>query len=152
MRWHHDQAVGMSFLLIGKPAEGSNESLRQVAREIVQSQAFEAGRMAEMLREMEAPVANETGTAMEWMGMPVPVAQMPGMASPADVAALQAADGRAADELFIRLMTAHHDGGLHMAEDALRRVSSTKVRAFAAGIVDGQTKEIRELRAIGAKL
>jgi uncharacterized protein (DUF305 family) len=152
MRYHHEQAVGMSLMLLGKPAEGANPSVRQAAREIVQSQAFEGGRMAEMLRGFGAPVANEGDTAMRWMGMAVPLDEMPGMATADETAELSAALGRAADLLFIRLMIAHHEGGLHMAEDAQARARDDKVERFAAGIIDGQTKEIAELRAIAAKL
>lgn len=152
MRYHHEQAVGMSFILLGKPAEGSNPSVRQVAREIIQSQAFEGGRMAELLRSFGAPVANEGDTAMRWMGMSVPLNEMPGMATSEQTAALSAAQGAAADRLFVELMIAHHEGGLHMAEDAEVRARDEKVKAFARGIVNGQGKEIAELRAIQAKL
>lgn len=152
MRYHHEQAVGMSFMLLGKPADGSNASVRQVAREIIQSQAFEGGRMAELLRSFGAAVANEGDTAMGWMGMPVPLGEMPGMATPDQTAQLSEAQGAAADRLFVRLMVAHHQGGIHMAEDAQLRASDDKVKAFARGVVDGQTKEIAELQAIAAKL
>lgn len=152
MRYHHEQAVGMSLMLVGKPADGADPTVRQVAREIIQSQAFEGGRMAEMLRSFGAAVANEGDTAMVWMGMPVPLGEMPGMATSDETAELSTAQGRAADEVFIRLMVAHHEGGLHMAEDAQARASNDRVKAFAAGIVNGQTKEIAELRAIAAKL
>ncbi len=152
MRYHHEQAVGMSLMLLGKPADGASPSVRQAAREIVQSQAFEGGRMAEMLRSFGAAVANEGDTAMGWMGMAVPLDEMPGMATSDETAELSVAQGRAADLVFIRLMIAHHEGGLHMAEDAQARASDDTVKRFAAGIVDGQTKEIAELRTIAAKL
>lgn len=152
MRYHHEQAVGMSLMLLGKPADGSSPTVRQVAREIVQSQAFEGGRMAEMLRSFGAPVANEGDTAMRWMGMAVPLGEMPGMATPDQTAELSSAQGRAADLLFIRLMVVHHEGGLHMAEDARARATDERVKAFAEGIINGQSKEIAELNAVSAKL
>jgi uncharacterized protein (DUF305 family) len=152
MRFHHEQAVGMSLMLLDKPEATGDRTVRSIAREIVQSQAFEGGRMGEMLMQFGVPVANEGDTAMEWMGMRVPLGEMPGMASPDDTAALQRATGAEADRLFVRLMITHHDGGVHMAEAAMRGARRTEVRALATAIVTSQRAEIRELRALADRL
>src|SRR5262249_721199 len=115
MRWHHDQAVQMGLIMLDKPPTAQDKVVRQLAREIVQSQQFETGVMAGQLRAWGQPEANESGTGMAWMGQPVPIDRMPGMASEAELQQLRDATGRAADILFLQLMTAHHEGGLHMA-------------------------------------
>ena len=152
MRFHHEQAVGMSLMLLDKAQSTGNPTVRTIAREVIQSQAFEGGRMAEMLSGFGTAVANENETAMEWMTMPVPIGEMPGMANEDETAALAAATGTAADRTFVRLMIAHHEGGVHMAQYATTHARTATVRAFAASIVNGQRSEINELRAIAAKL
>lgn len=80
------------------------------------------------------------------MGHPVPMAQMPGMASSEEIAAFAAASGRDADAMFIRLMTEHHRGGLHMAERAWRHAEIDHVRELAERIAKLQRIEIRDLQ------
>lgn len=83
---------------------------------------------------------------MAWMDHPVPVGEMPGMASPGQIAGLAGASGAEADALFIRLMTAHHDGGIHMAEHAWRHGADADVRELAESIAKLQRLEIRDLQ------
>ena len=85
---------------------------------------------------------------MAWMGMPTTVDQMPGMASEADLDALGATSGAAADELFVELMVDHHEGGLHMAETAAVDAEDARVRSLAASIGAGQADEIGELERL----
>ncbi|CAN5553798.1 hypothetical protein BH18ACT1_BH18ACT1_07720 [soil metagenome] len=87
-------------------------------------------------------------TAMGWMGMaPVAPAEMPGMATEAELDALRQAEGRAADALFVALLSAHHAGGLHMADFAAEHAADDEVRAIAARIARNQRQEIAELEA-----
>ena len=152
MRLHHEQAVGMSLILLDKPVTTTDATVRSVAREVLQSQAFAGGRMAEMLTSFHAAVANEGETAMEWMGMPEPLGEMPGMATADETAELAAATGTDAAKVYVRLMITHHQGGVHMADYAMTHAGTATVRAFATSIVNGQRSEINELQAIAAKL
>jgi uncharacterized protein (DUF305 family) len=152
MRLHHEQAVGMSLMLLDKPVATSDATVRSIAREVLQSQAFAGGRMAEMLTSFHAAVANEGDIAMEWMAMPVPLGEMPGMATDDDTAELAATTGRDAAKVYVRLMITHHQGGVHMADYATTHAGTATVRSFAASIVNGQRSEINELQAIAAKL
>jgi uncharacterized protein (DUF305 family) len=145
MRWHHDQAVRMAFLMLDKPAAGQDERVRSVATDILRTQQFEAGVMAGQLRAWGQDEANTSGTGMAWMGMPIPIDRMPGMASEAEIDQLKAATGRDADLLFLRLMTAHHQGGLHMAIDAEAKADSQLARELAGAIIKSQEFEIGEL-------
>ena len=89
-------------------------------------------------------------TAMAWMGMPVDAADMPGMASEAEIAALGEARGHDADALFIPLMQEHHRGGVHMAEYAAENAESEFVRTLAERMARNQRIEINALE--GARL
>jgi uncharacterized protein (DUF305 family) len=144
MREHHEQAVAMSLMFTQLP--DTSPGLRTVARSIAVGQSIEVGRMIQMLRDLDADEANMGETSMAWMGMPSEVGQMPGMATGAELDELAATSGDAADELFVRLMTDHHQGGIHMAEYAVEHAAVSEVRAMAASIVDSQFHEIAELQ------
>jgi len=152
MRYHHDQATQMSLAYLQKPAAEQDPALRTIAAEILLEQQLEAGAMVQLLHEYGQPEANESGIGMAWMSMPVPIAQMPGMATPDNIAALKAASGRDADILFAKLMIAHHQGGLHMAEYAAGQAKEPRVRQLATSMIKGQTDEVVELEQIVARL
>ncbi len=84
------------------------------------------------------------------MNEPTPVDRMPGLASDADIDKLLASSGKEADQLFVDLMTAHHQGGIHMAQYAAAHANESEVRRFASGMVTGQTGEIDEMKALVA--
>lgn len=149
MRFHHEQAIEMSFIYLN--ADGTNGDLQTIAREIVIGQQLEIGRMIQLLRDFGKSEINETDVAMTWMGDPIPLERMPGLAIDADMDALRVAGGSAADTLFVRLMIAHHQGGIHMAEDASTDAGTSEVRRMAAGTVVGQQGEIEELQVLLAK-
>jgi uncharacterized protein (DUF305 family) len=152
MRAHHDQAVEMASIYLAKDPDATNATERQIAREIQLGQQLESGAMAQMLRDFGQAEANESGTAMGWMNEPVPVAQMPGMATDANISALDAATGTAADKLFAQLMIAHHQGGIHMADYAVIHAKTEKVRQMAQSQITGQQSDIVELQGILSKL
>ena len=74
------------------------------------------------------------------------------MASDDDLTRLQQLTGRDADALFLQLMIAHHEGGLHMASDAASRASTSAVRDLAASMLKAQDYEVGELRAAQQRL
>lgn len=86
------------------------------------------------------------------MGHGFPVEAMPGMAPEEDVLRINELDGRPADELFIRLMIAHHRGGIAMADYAVKHGRDSRVKELAALISRYQAVEIRELEAVRTKL
>lgn len=147
MRVHHQQAVEMALLEL---ANGENAVVQSFAREVLLRQEFELGLMAAELDDWGIePTTPET--AMGWMGMPVPVEEMPGIASDEQMAALRAARGEDADALFLELMAEHHRGGIHMAEHAAANASTGDVRRLGASIVRLQRAEIEEYRATAAR-
>ena len=147
MRQHHEQAVEMAFRFIIK--DDVNPTLQTVAYEIIVGQQLEIGRMIQLLREYGKAEANESGIGMSWMQQPVPLDRMPGLASEADMDSLELAAGSEAESIFSRLMIAHHQGGILMAEYARDNAGTSEVVKFATGIINGQTSEISELQRLG---
>ena len=146
MRVHHEQAVQMALIYLDRP--DTAPALQTTAREIVVGQIMEIGRMIQLLRDFGASEVNETDVAMAWMNEPVSLDRMPGLASEADIDALRRAVGAEADEVFVTLMTAHHQGGVHMAEHAAGHASVDEVRAMARSMAMVQNEEIEEMAAL----
>ncbi len=147
MRYHHDQATQMSLAYLEKPAAGQDPTVRTIAAEILLGQQLEAGAMVQLLHDYGQPDSNESGTGMAWMSMPLPIASMPGMATPEQLAALKAATGVEADRLFAQLMINHHYGGIHMAEYAAAGASESAVKILARSDIKSQQSDIDELQA-----
>jgi len=146
MHWHHDQAVQMALIYLS--ANGTDPALRQAAEEILVGQNQEIGLMIQMLRDFGKADTNETDTGMAWMGDPTPLDSMPGMATEAQLEQLGQASGAQADQLFVQLMTAHHQGGIHMADDAERHANESQVRTLARQISGSQAEEIAEMEQL----
>lgn len=146
MRAHHEQGAQMSLIFMG--LEDTSPGLRNVAGGILVGQEIEIGRMIQMLRDMGRPEAAESDEAMAWMGMATTQDRMPGMATDEQLSALADSSGPEADELFVEMMVAHHEGGIAMAETAAEDADLAKVRSFAESIIRAQQGEIAELRSL----
>lgn len=66
------------------------------------------------------------------------------MASDEEMAAFRRMSGAEADAEFLRLMGAHHQGGLHMAEEACDGANDERVVALADRMANNQQREIEE--------
>lgn len=147
MRVHHEQAFQMGMIFLGRP--DTDPRLQTVAGSIVFGQSIEIGRMIQLLRDFDAPEARDNeAPAMTWMGMSMPGDEMPGMATEQELDALGAATGPAADRLFVELMTAHHEGGIEMAEAAVELADDDEIVAFARSLADSQRDEILEMQGL----
>jgi uncharacterized protein (DUF305 family) len=155
MQAHHGQAVEMSLQIAHRT---SDPAIRRFADDIATGQQFQIGRMYGWLEVWGIP---QTGLSTDWMsgpghssagGMathaPGAMADMSGMATPEEVAELGRLKGRAADVTFLRLMIAHHEGGVRMAQAALDQTAQPQVVNLARSIVHTQTAEITELRSL----
>jgi len=143
MRYHHEQAVQMSFIYLDRPDTDVN--LTTVARDIIVSQEQEIGIMIQLLRNFGQSAINESDVAMAWMGDPMPLDDMPGLATPEQITALTRATGTEADALFAELMTAHHRAGIDMADHAAGHASTDEVRTMAIKMAAGQRDEVAEM-------
>lgn len=138
---HHDQAVEMALIELGG---GEDPTVLDFAQEVIVFQRYEIGRMDEALRDWGVGREDRGETAMAWMGMAVPAASMPGLASDDEMQALRDAEGAAADALFLELMAEHHRGGIHMADYAAANASDPGVQALAARMARNQAIEVNE--------
>ena len=91
---------------------------------------------------------NDTDLAMAWMDEAMPLDRMPGLATQTDIDAFVAARGADADVMFVRLMSAHHQGGIHMAEHAADHAANAEVRLMASQMASGQLEEIDEMERL----
>nr|WP_078908289.1 DUF305 domain-containing protein [Streptomyces vietnamensis] len=145
MSVHHQQAVEMSFIVRDRTKD---EEVRRLAYDIANTQANQRGMMLGWLDLWGLP-KNVSGVApMAWMGMgdmgsmDMDGALMPGMATNAQLDELRRASGREAEVLYLKLMTEHHRGGVHMAEGCVQKCSVDIERNLAQGMVDAQKSEM----------
>jgi uncharacterized protein (DUF305 family) len=146
---HHDQALGVAALTV---AYGENASVRTFAREVLTQQSYEVGVMTQMLAEWGFSRDERSDEAMAWMGMPVPVEQMPGLLTDEQLAAVDEARGAELDQLFLELMAEHHRGGLHMAQAGAELAGDDDVAELAARLERNQASEINEYRQTAERL
>ena len=145
MRVHHEQAIETSFRFLDRP--DTDPRLRTVAKSIIFDQGIEIGVMLQLLAEMDAPTVSADGTAMSWMGHAGDPSTMPGMATAEQLDELAAATGADADELFVELMSAHHQGGIDMATEAADPSRERRCPPFR--VVVGHQPTVRDRRAGG---
>ncbi|MEE1845808.1 DUF305 domain-containing protein [Streptomyces sp. NPDC088190] len=142
MSIHHQQAVEMSFIVRDRT---SDEAVRRLAYDIINTQANQRGMMLGWL-EMWGRAKSSDAPPMQWMGHAFTPrgdgSLMPGMATDTELDALRAAKGRAAEVLFLKLMTSHHRAGAEMAQAAADSADTEAIRNLAAGMVRGQQSEI----------
>ncbi|MEU9027596.1 DUF305 domain-containing protein [Streptomyces sp. NPDC048383] len=137
MTEHHRQALAMSALA---PDRAAADGVKRVAERIAAAQAPEIGAMDKWLTRHPAP-APAPGSHDH--------AAMPGMATPQQLEELRGAEGVDFDRLFLKLMTAHHEGALKMAGEALAQGNNVAVEEMATEVVATQSAEIHRMRAMG---
>lgn len=163
MQVHHAQAVQMALMIRDRT---DDEAVRLLAYDIATGQAGQAGQMYGLLDAWNLPQAGP-GRAMEWtrlptidgseggghdMGDATSPTEMPGMATPGQIAELDAASGDDAVRLFLTLMIAHHQGGVEMAEAVLARSDVPQIVSLAGGIERSQLAEITAMQDLLAAL
>lgn len=140
---HHFQAVQMAALVEDRT---NRQELLDVAGRITASQEDEIAFMRQWLMERgeEAP----SPTAHEAMHMSH---EMMGMATPEQMAALEAASGTEFDRMFLELMITHHQGAVTMVEHLLDQPGSAYdpvLYEFVNDVVNDQTAEIERMNAL----
>jgi uncharacterized protein (DUF305 family) len=149
MLTHHDQALGLAVLTA---AYGEDPTVRSFAIDVVAFQQYEIGVMTQMLDEWGHSRADRSDQAMAWMGMAVPVEQMPGLLTDEQLDQIGEARGSQLDRLFLEHMAEHHRGGLHMAQEGAQLAEDDDVAELAARIERNQAAEINEYREAADEL
>ncbi len=150
---HHEQAIQLGLLGVANTEE---PGVNHFAQESIVAQQWEIGYMTALLEDWGYDTGATDRDAMVWMDMPTSLAEMPGMATDEQMAAFRQMSGAEADAEFLQLMAAHHQGGLHMAEEARDRANDPRVVALAARMAKNQEREIAEYQrqadALGVEL
>ena len=132
---HHQQAVQMSDVLLGKA--GVDADVLALATKIKAEQAPEIAQMTGWLNDWAAPAP--TG-GMDGMGG--------GMMSQADMNALGSAQGRTAQTLFLQGMIRHHEGAVAMATTEVAQGKNAEAKSLAQSIVTSQQAEIDQMNQL----
>ena len=135
MKVHHAQAVAMSEIVHRR---SSDRDLSYLAFDILSTQQGQIGIMSGWL-EMYGAAQSAVGAPMTWMGHDGP---MPGMATPEQVAELNALPEAQMEQAYLRLMIEHHRGALGMAQYAAEQADSPAVARLAQKMYVGQESEI----------
>jgi uncharacterized protein (DUF305 family) len=142
---HHQQALEMASLA---PKQAANAQVKALAERIEAGQGAEISAMQSWLRKHGKTPAKHGAHG----GSSATPHTMPGMATPAQLKQLQAAQGAEFDRLFLNLMITHHHGALTMAQQALGKGGDVVVQELAKDVVISQQGEINRMRDILAGL
>jgi uncharacterized protein (DUF305 family) len=150
MAMHHLQGVQMANIARDK---STSPEIRQLAFDIESTQLEQIGRMKGWLFLWGQPEQSVDGNHMKWMessahshSEAAGEAEMPGMASSAELAKLRSLSGNELDVYFLQLMMRHHVGGAPMAEYAAKHAGENVVRVLAEGMLKSQTAEVEYMR------
>lgn len=154
---HHEQAVRMTDLA---ETRAEDPRVRSLAARIGGAQPAEIGAMRGWLSTHDLPERPEDSQASDHAGHsghgnghsghgaePRP---MPGMATPEQLAALEASGAAEFDRLFLQLMTAHHEGAVAMATDVLATGRDEQLHEMAQDVLVTQSDEIATMRGLAA--
>ncbi|PWI20976.1 DUF305 domain-containing protein [Streptomyces sp. Act143] len=130
---HHTQALEMTELV---PDRAGSGKVKKLAERIAAAQGPEIEAMESWLTSYgKDPKAGTHDHA-----------SMPGMATEAQLKKLEAAEGKAFDQLFLTLMITHHEGALTMATDVKGQGNNIRIEEMADDVVAQQTSEISRMR------
>lgn len=154
MQAHHLQAVEMSMMIRDR---AQDPEIRQLAYDVARTQQHQAGQMYGWLSVWDLPQASPQPAMARMEGSAghstshattQDAPAMSGMATSAELEALEEAEGLEAERLYLELMIPHHKAGVTMAEAALAETDYPAVRSLAQSIVASQQPEIRYLEQL----
>jgi len=143
---HHEQAVVMSDLAL---SQAGSPAVKDLATRIKAAQAPEIATMKGWLTSWGEDEAG--GHDMGSMGS-MGKGGMKGMASDEDLSALRSASGAEFDKLYLKDMTAHHEGAIDMAKAEIAKGKDPAAKTLAQQIASSQEKEVTEMRQLMATL
>jgi uncharacterized protein (DUF305 family) len=143
MMVHHSQAIVMADWA---RTRARNPSVRALAERIRVGQQPEIDAMRAMLTGWGAPAPDLTHARHE------DHTGMPGMASPAELTALERSTGTPFDKMFLRLMIRHHLGAVTMSRAVADTGQDLRTGELAQEIGITQIKEIATMRKLQSML
>ena len=133
---HHEQAVEMAQLAA---TNSEDERVIELAEGIEAAQGPEIEQMQGWLEEWGE---SEDDGGMDHGGSDT------GMMSEEDMAALESATGADFDQMFLEMMTEHHEGAIEMAETELVDGQHAEALEVAEAISSTQQAEIGEMQTL----
>jgi uncharacterized protein (DUF305 family) len=146
---HHAQAVVMSGLA---QENLTDTQVRAIASRIADEQEPEIDAMARWLEQRRQDVPPQAENPQFRAVSHAGHGQMKGMATPQQLEQLARARGVEADRLFLRLMTAHHEGALAMVLDHQKDGTDELVTQVADEIHVTQQTQINHMQGMLARL
>ncbi|MQY15824.1 hypothetical protein SRB5_60150 [Streptomyces sp. RB5] len=137
---HHRQAVRMAALAAD---HAQSAEVKALAAEIQKAQGPEIETMSGWLTAWGVEVPE--GAMDHDMGSMEHGGETRGMMNPAELEALEKAEGEAFDQAFLDLMIRHHDGAVTMARTEKSTGAYTPATELAGRIVTSQTAEIEKM-------
>ena len=140
---HHEQAIAMVALV---PTRTKTAALGLIGRRIDVSQRDEIKLMTRWLEAHHQP----TRLPMDHDNM-TSMPMMPGMLSPEEMVALDAAQGTTFDRLFLEGMIKHHQGALEMVKELFSNEGAgqnVEIFRFASEVDADQRAEIKRMQAL----
>jgi uncharacterized protein (DUF305 family) len=134
---HHQQAIDISNLAM---KSSQDAELLALAKKIATDQAAEIIQMKAWLKDANA--STDMGHTMEGMG---------GMLSDSELSKLNAATGTDFDILWLKGMTGHHDGAIHMTT-MIRDANNPDIKAFGEKVIADQSAQITQMKAMLKRL
>ena len=154
MQVHHQQALTMTALV---PDRTERADLPLFTRRMDISQEAELEQLERLLVEHQAAVERSGAehSGEHDGGHATGHADMPGMLSDAELAALEAAEGEQFDRLFLAAMTRHHNGALQMVADLLAQegtAADPRLFEFVGEVDSDQRIELDRMQRIAATM
>lgn len=143
---HHAQAITMVEAV---QARLTDTQVKSIASRIADEQGPEIGAMAKWLKDHKRDVPPQATNPK--LG-DHDHAGMPGMATDAQIAELGKVSGVEADRMFLRLMTAHHDGAITMVGKHAVGGTDDFVGKMATEINVTQTRQIQQMQDMLTRL
>jgi hypothetical protein len=134
---HHQQAIDISNLAL---KSSQDPELIELAKIIARDQAAEIKQMKAWLT--DAGASEDMGHSMDGMG---------GMLNDDELAALSAATGKEFDVLWLKGMTEHHDGAIHMTQ-MIEDAQNADIKAFGTKVIKDQSEQIDQMKKMLARL
>lgn len=134
---HHAQALEMAEIMLAK--EGLDPEVVALVEQIRDAQGPEIALMTGWLADWGAPELDPADPH---------VAEMDGMVPAEGIEELRAAEGTAAEQLFLAQMIEHHVGAVDMAEDQIADGVAPEVTALSEEIIAAQQAEIDQMTAM----
>ena len=134
---HHQQAIDISNLAM---KSSQDAELIELAKIIARDQAAEIKQMKAWLT--DAGASEDMGHSMDGMG---------GMLNDDELAALSAATGKEFDVLWLKGMTEHHDGAIHMTQ-MIEDAQNADIKAFGTKVIKDQSEQIDQMKKMLARL